>query len=198
MGWRASFAGTGAAINIVTTGQDSTHFGVVDCVSGTTATGQAVGSMSVGSVTFGAGQVFEQHWIVQIPTLSDGTNTYAARWGWCDSASVPTNGLYFEYLQTTSVNWRGVAMLASAPTVAAGGTAVPVANGAWIHLKTTWDGTTATFSVNGVVIGTLTTGMPTVAVARGFGLIKSVGLTSRDVLTDLFQEGRRWTTPRAT
>ncbi len=196
LGWRCAIVGTAAAVTFVTTNQDASHFGVLELNTGTTTTGLAQGqtgtSSAVGWVTFGAGNRFEQHWLVRIPTLSDGTNTYSVQIGWLSG----TNDVSFEYLQSTSVNWRGRVNVAGTVTVVSNGTPVAVAAGAWIHLKTTWDGTNVEFSVDGVVLGNTTT-VPTASLSPFMQIVKSAGAAARTVLVDLFQEKRSWTTPRA-
>jgi hypothetical protein len=55
----------------------------------------------------GGGEVFET--AVNIPTLSNGTQTYLIRAGLCDKndhATDCTDGVYFEYNSASSANWR--------------------------------------------------------------------------------------------
>lgn len=201
--WKPVFAGGGGAgVNAVTTNQDSTHFGIVDLVAGTSATGSAALTHVTGStpiITIGTGQVITNDWLVRIPTLSDGTTTYGARFGLMDGVNAaPSNGIYFEYLSTAATTWRGITNLAATPTVASGGTAVTVASGVWVHLRIVWDGTAAWFYVDGVLIGSSSTNIPTAALWENAQIIKSAGAAnSRDVLIDSEQIDIVWNPPVA-
>ena len=188
-GWRNS--STTGSLSIVTTAQDANHFGVVDLLTSGGAS-NSMGSQSVGSVTFGAGQTLTQRWMTQIPILSDVTNTHTERWGWVDSAIAPTNGLYIESVSGTSANYRCVAMNASTPTVATGGTPVAVAV-PWTSSRITWDGTTAHCFIGSTDIGSITSGLPTVAVPRGFGILWVAG-AARHFYVDTFEETQLWST----
>lgn len=65
----------------------------------------------------------------------------------------PTDGVFFDYTRASSANWRIRARKASADVTTTSSTAV--AFGSYIKLRITFDGTTATFSVNGTSIGTI-------------------------------------------
>lgn len=195
-GWRNSIAATGTTTS-VTTNEDGNHFGIIDQAISVSAGSTATATQTIGSFTFTGGPVSVQDWLVRVPVLSDATDTYVARWGWVDAPAAPTNGGYLEYVQATSVNWRCIANAASTPTVASGGTPTAVVANTWLHLRLTWDGTTFGCQVGGVNIGTTTSGLPTVPVPRGFGIIRTAGTsTARDVLTDLYTEDMRWSSPR--
>lgn len=200
LGWRAGVSGAGATCGPTTTGLDATHFGIIDLTTGTTTTG--VGSMvkapvsQISTRVIGAGQSFIHEWLVRIPNLSTVGEEYIARFGIADSTA-PSNGTYFEYDRLTSTNWRGVTRAAGVSTAASGGTNVAVAAGAWLRLTLTWDGATASFYVDGVLIGTSTTNIPTLGIAVLAHITKSAGTTSRDVLVDYFWERLLWTPSRA-
>lgn len=202
-GWRVGYSGSGSAgVTLVSTGQDSTHFGVVSLDAGTTTSGvSAICRGSAGTlthVTWGTGQAFTQDWLIQIPTLSDGTNTYTLQIGWPNLTTAATDGIYFEYSSTlSSGNWRGVSRASSVTTLASGGSTVAAASGTWIHLQITWDGTTWTFYVNGTSIGT-TTAAQSIAGFPCASITKSAGGSNRNLLIDLYQEKRSWTSARAT
>lgn len=196
---RAGFrAGSSATlVSLVTTGQDNKHIGVVQLDRGTTAGNvssiaiQAAGTLN--PLQFGANQNWTQDWIIQIPTLSDGTNTYALRFGYTDtSAALPVNGAYIEANVPATTTWKGVAMVATVPTLATGGTPTTVVAGSWIHLRTTWDGTTLSFFVDGVSIGSTATVPTGVNVCEFAHILGSAGTTSRTVLIDRFSRVRKF------
>lgn len=202
--WRAHPTGAaGTAVTIVTTNQDSTHFGVVELNTGTTTAGAAgMGRFATGvlTTTLGSGQIFTQEWLVRIPTVSDGTNTFTFRCGWKTGiASTPTDGVYFEYSSDapSSGNWIGRTTASSTSTTASGGSTIALSAGAWTRLTITWDGTTMTFLVGGVSIGTSTTNIPTVALAESIDVIKSAGTLARTALVDYFAQLLQWSPTRA-
>jgi hypothetical protein len=205
LAWRAATLNAASAVAFVTTAQDSTHRGVLSLDTGTNAAGAAGISRGAAGPTptdiFGADQLWVQEWVVRIPNLSDGTNTYALRGGWIKELTViTTDGLYFEYSSAapSSGNWIGRAAKASAYVSATGGPGPAVAANTWYRLTITWDGTTATFYVDGVSIGTIASGdMPTAAVAPGAHIIKSASTTARTALFDYCWSKYEWTTPRA-
>lgn len=201
LGWRAAFSGANADVTLVTTNQDSTHRGVIQVATGTTNTGNAGicrFAAATPTITLGTGQAFVQEWLVRIPTLSDGTETYSFRCGWKNSVvAAPTDGAYFEYVSGTSANWRGVTMASSTPTVASGGTDTAVAAGVWIRLRMVWNGATVAFYVNSTLIGTSAANIPTASLAESADIIKSAGTTERLVLLDYFWQMLEWTSPRA-
>lgn len=197
MQWRAGVAGTAAAITYVQTNVDATHHGVIELNTGTTTTGLSIMSRNPASATpmvvIGSGQVFTFEGVIRVPTLSDGTNTYSFTIGWGSNVT----GMIFRYDSTVSANWLGITGQGGTTTTASGGTNVAVAAGAWIRLTITWDGTTASFYVNGTLIGTSTTNIPTGLIAEALNLTKSAGTTARTVLVDLIWVEKTWTSPRA-
>lgn len=204
LNWRGIQNGTGATLVAVTTNEDDTHIGVVQFATGTTNTGRAAiglqpSTSALCAVTWGTSFDLYQEWLIRIPTLSDGTDTYALRIGYGHDLGAGdfANGVYFEYLHTTSANWLLVANLATARTVTTSSTAV--AAGAWLRLgiRKASGSNTATFEVNGSSIGTVTTGFPTLPIDPAMKLEKSVGTNSRTVLLDYYWERMKWATPRA-
>lgn len=80
--------------------------------------------------------------------------------------SEPANGVFFEYRKDTSANWRIRSGSSSTYTTTTSSTAV--AFGSFLKFRITYDGTTLTFSVNGVSLGTITTNIPTAATMHPF------------------------------
>jgi hypothetical protein len=143
---------------------------------------------------------FVTEMMVQLPTLSDGTNTYAFRTGLVDAANTtPTNGIYFEYNQTNNVDWMMVLANNGTRTLTDSGVAV-VAN-TWYKLRVTTNATpAATFSINGTVKGTnLATNFPATAstfMGPTFSMVHTAGAATRFVNIDYFYLNETLTTPR--
>lgn len=96
--------------------------------------------------------------------------------------SDPVNGLFFDYTKSSSANWRIRARKASADVTTTSSTAV-VFN-TYCKLRITFDGTTATFFVNGSSIGTIAAiDLPVVAVHPFFFVTHATasGFTHIDV-----------------
>lgn len=208
MCWRSSFVGAGS-VTLVTTGQDSATRGVVQFASGTGA-GDFGGIFRaaagpVASIILATNQKHKFRFRFQIPVISDGTNTFTTRTGLFGTMAVAlTDGIYIEASGPTNANWRGVALKASAPTVASGGTNVSLASGIGtfvegtiiIDLTTT---NTIYFFIGSVLIGTITnasTVIPTVALAEASINFRVAGAT-RNFLVDDWWQKLTYSPPRA-
>lgn len=197
LGFRAGSSG-GGSVTLVMTQQSQNCIGVVQLDPGTvTANASSIALSPAGTIfpmVLGAGQKFIRHWDIIMPVVSDGTNTYTVRLGFGDaSTAIPGNGLYFECSLPTNANWLGIGMVASTPTTASGGTNTAPLNSK-TRLTLIWDGTTATFKVNGVVIGTTTT-VPTGVNLCEFAqnIRVTSGGTARGILIDRYAYVNKFT-----
>ena len=123
---------------------------------------------------------------VQMPILSDGTETYTARIGLTNNTSGDdgTEAVFFRYTHGTySGNWDLVSISASAETSSNSNVAVSTS---WTNLafEINSAGTLVTYYVNGISVGTNATNIPTNAVGVGLAIKKSAGSTSRDLYCD--------------
>jgi hypothetical protein len=189
--WGTTVSGAAAAVNFLV--EMPGHFGVVQLVTGTDSNGRAalVGDIAPG--LFGSDQEIWCSWLVNIPTLADGSQDYELWAGFLDNvgAGDPVDGVYLHYDRDVSANWIRGASSNSAHTQNA--SSVAVATG-WHVLSVKCDGTTAEYFVDGVSIGTETTNLPTGAgrvFGRGIKIEKEAGTTSRDIRVDTFRMGAR-------
>ena len=193
--WRSSFTGTSSAITKVTTTQDKNTRGVLELKSGSSAGAFACifrAAVSTPSFTLGDNQYLIFQARIQIPVIADGTDDFSFRCGYfVASTGAIVDGIYFEYVRATSVNWRGVSMKASAATVASGGTNVAVSAGAYVVLTMIYDASTnkLQFYVGATLIGeiTITGVIPTVAMTEGFQQLRIAG-AARTTLIDLVRQ----------
>jgi len=183
---------TGSGISTRDTG-DGAHPGIWTYSTSTSSTG--VGYMLSGDNASGIlfnGMAWELYMRLKIPTLSDGTETFAVRFGFGDNVTGDnTDGAYFQHDNTTNI-WLGKTANNSSRTTASGGTPVTVTAG-WNDLRISVDstGSTVTFYVwSGgawVSIGSSTTNIPKTA-GREFGvvghIVKSAGTTARTLSLD--------------
>lgn len=202
--FRSVFVGAGAGTNYVGTNLTAQHHGIIECLSGTTAAGAAAGvAFPSGLVTriLGPNQLFKWAYGARLSVLSDGAQTYSARWGWSNgTTAIPADGWYIEADVTANANWRGVSRVGGVSTFATGGASVPIAINTWYLLRSTWDGATLRFFVKpeggaNQFIGQTTT-VTTATMAEMFQIVKSVGIVSRSIFTDLYAHRLLWRAPR--
>lgn len=191
LGWNLGSTGAGAAGasgNLVN--PNTLNQGVLMLATGTTATGRTslmlAAAVGAGTMKPYAGSL-RQTWYVQVPTLSSGTERYALRMGFGDSITADyANGIYFEYDDSASANWRCKTASASTRTTVDSG--VAVAAGTWVKLEifTTNAATSFSFAINGTTVATISSNMPTTDVSPNMHIIKSIGTTSRLAYIDYF------------
>ncbi len=146
---------------------------------------------------------------IQLPVLSTAGERYILRVGTGDNAGGDnTNGLYFEYDESTSANWRIVAALNTTRTKVTTSTPVAVADGVtWtaLRIEVNAAGTSVSFFVDDVLIGilgdggTATVNIPTAAPRVSHvcaSIVKSVGTTARVAAIDYFWLEKLFTTRR--
>ncbi|MEP7077078.1 MAG: hypothetical protein ABI878_14830 [Acidobacteriota bacterium] len=138
--------------------------------------------------------------------LSDGTNTYTVRCGVSNGHIVaPTKGCFFRY--THSVNggrWEAVCTDGVETAVDTGVTvAVGVGSAGALHtfeVRVNAAGTSATFFIDGSLVATITTHIPTGSanlVGNMFQMIRSAGTTTVDIMAlDYIRGEWNFTTPR--
>jgi hypothetical protein len=214
----ATFAsGTGATVNrtsVIVPNQTSNQIGFAQYQTGTILTGYAThineGFTGKQFCFAGGAWVFESY--VNVETLSDLTNRFRFVSGFGDAPTNASDGnaAIFTYDEggtqngtIASPNWQCVTSVSSVRTLTTTSTAVTA--GAWTKLRIEVNaaGTSVTFYVNGTLVATHQTNIPTfisAANARGFNvkqsILKSTGLTNRSVFCDYLGYENRLTTPR--
>lgn len=140
---------------------------------------------------------------VRFPDLSVLAQRYIARIGFGDSISgESTDGVYFEYDESTSVNWRMVTANNTTRTKATSTTAVPSNTWVWIKIIINSAGTSAAFYVNGTQLtnSPIATNLP--GAGRMFGsliqIVKSAGTTNRDLDIDYAGTFAQYSSSRGT
>jgi hypothetical protein len=178
-------SGTGATAGF-TYSQDVGHMGVVRFSTGTTTTGYAYHASDVFAIFGASGATHDLEWLVYLPALSDGTDTYQLWMGYGNvyNGTQPTNGVYFGYTHgTNSGNFTLNATKASATTTT-NASSGPIAS-AWnkFRININSDASTATFYHNGVSLGTVTTNIPVTVNTHKTGIqlsiLKSAGTNDR-------------------
>ncbi len=155
--------------------------------TGTSSSGKAaVGSFNlINRLKLGGKQVaYEAR--VRIETLSTSAQTFTASYGLTNTdLAAAANGVYFTYTHgTNSGNWTCNTRASSTSTNLNSGVAVTANQ--WYKLKAVINaaGTQADFYVNGTLVGSSTTNIPTAALKFVFKIEKSAGSTARTTSVD--------------
>jgi hypothetical protein len=210
-------SGAGASvIRQVTTIPNATtnQIGFAQFQTGTTSTGyitQTNEGFVASQFIFGGGAwVFET--FVNVETLSDASNRFrfVSGFGNAPTNGADTNGAFFTYDEgatqngtAATPNWQCVTSVSAVRTLTT--TTSVVTAGAWVKLRIEVNAaaTSVTFYVNGTLVATHTTNIPTwvsAANPRAFNvkqsIVKTIGTTTRSVFCDYFGYENRLTTPR--
>jgi hypothetical protein len=165
---------------------DPPRSGLWSLITGTNASGGAALSGNIGYVFSSWARLsFASNF--RIPTLADGTNSYRIFVGFnssYDSTTAPTTrsaGLFYD---NNSVNWQAYTYNASVGTITSTGVAA-VADGSYNTFLTRVNGTSnVEFFINGVLVATNTTNLPSTNVCPVIHIQKTAGTTSRNILSD--------------
>jgi hypothetical protein len=184
-------SGSNAVVSSVTVLEDDI-FGVWACETGTTSSGRA--ALFSGRSTTGAALLLGQGTTkiktkIKLPTLSTSGERYKVIFGFvgdCTSSAV-TDGVYFDYTEGSSNNWRMCTSNDSTRTETP--SSVVVANNQWIRLEIIINSSASLVSyvLNGSTIGTVSSNIPSDvgdAVSPILGIYKSAGSSNRTVQTD--------------
>ena len=210
-------SGTGATVNrtsVIVPNQTSNQIGFAQYQTGTVLTGYATHTNEgfVGrQFCFGGGAwVFET--FVNVETLSTLTDRFRFVTGFGDNPTnaSDSNAAIFTYDEggtqngtIASPNWQCVTSVGAVRTLTTTTTAVVAS--AWVKLRIEVNaaGTSVTFFINGTLVATHTTNIPTfisAANARAFNvkqsILKSTGLNNRSVFCDYLGYENRLTIPR--
>jgi len=182
-------AGTGvdAALDTPVSGR----IGILTMNTGSTSSGRAAITCEVGKPQFiGANGELLFEACIYLSALSTSSDRYYLNLGFiCIVNGEQNNGYYFEYDDSASTNWRACAAKSYSRTKSTGGSPVSVAATTWTTLSIVVNaaGTSASYYVNGTLLATLTTNLPTGttnAFGVGVAIMKTIGTTNRFISTD--------------
>lgn len=189
----ASVSGAGASVAASTTLTNTTEnaLGVLRLQTGTTTTGRAALFQSTDQFIFGIAAA-RHRFRAALSAVSDGTDTYTMWIGFADTPTVSgecVDGVFFRY--THSVNSgkiQAVCRAASTETTADTGI-TPVADTFNIfEISANQAGNSVSFSINGSVVATITTNIPTGSnfTTICYKIEKSAGTNSRLLYLDYY------------
>ena len=186
-------SGTGASAQTGTYGQDAINnaIGVTQVDTGTTATGRAgLGSVS-GAIFKPTLAKLKASIRLALEAISTPTETFTVRAGLGDffvAGLDGTNGLFFRY--TDLVNggkWQAVSRAAGVDLTVVDTGVTPDLDFHVLDVELDEDGQEARFSIDGTVVATISApALPGIANAMGAGfqIVKSLGLTQRNLSCD--------------
>lgn len=189
LGWTTANNGTGSAATIVSNGVDTTTkaIGVVQLATGTNAAGRVSLSQATNAFKIDAFKNTSMEWRVNVPALSTAAQEFGFMCGFGTSTTTlaQTTGVYFLYNRAVYGDvWVMVTANGGTTTATATATAVSTTNFQKLRIDTV-GGASATFYIDGTLVGTLTTNLPTsTQVGLVTGVYKSAGTTSRNVWID--------------
>lgn len=182
--YTSTTTGTGAtSAHVANTSTSVPQLGIHRMSTGSTATGRGSLMSGAGSVLFGIGSVCFEAKNVSLSALqSAAVNEYFFDIGFIDTVTAePTDGVYFEYNITNPTTWT--ICTANNSTRTKTNSSVTISAAAFYNLKIEINttGTSVSYFINNVNVGTITTNIPTtLARVTGIGatMRKTVGTTA--------------------
>jgi hypothetical protein len=153
---------------------------------------------SVPNIAVGAGAIVLPYRF-RVPTLSDGTNTFAVSVGLANDYGAATERIILNYAHSANAGaLRLVTTAASTTTIVNGSGSALVANTLVSgHIAVNAAGTQVDLYQGTTLIATSTTNIPTAAMLAGAALVKSAGTTARTLDVDYLGPPQiTFTTPR--
>jgi hypothetical protein len=197
-GWERFQSGAGTSFGH--TSSEAGRPGIVTIETGSTSTGYFNLTWRLNTqILLGGGRMYVE-WIIKIPTLSNGTDTFTVQVGLHDNQGAGVvDGAYFEYSHgVNSGNWQVKTTSNATSTTTNTSTA---ADTSWhvFAVDINAAASSVTFYIDGSSVGTNTTNIPT-----GTGretvpscmITKSLGSASLKVYADVFTMVQKLTTPR--
>jgi hypothetical protein len=204
LNWMTFLSGTGAATNNSTFGVDNINkaIGVLTVETGTTNSGRCALTLGDTQILFGFCS-FSCEWRVAVNALATTTQNYNLYVGFFDNSNAAgdaVDGVYFKFSRTNNINnWVAVTSNNSTRTIVDTGT--PIVANTYIKLRIDVNdtGTEAKFYINGVLVSTIATNIPTGAgryTGLGYKIEKTAGNTNRISYMDYISVGYTYTTAR--
>jgi len=185
--FRSSISNSEINVAVDRTGTEATHPGQWRFRLNDNATARANAQWdAIRDSKFGSGS-----WVLEtvfnVETLSTATNEYILINGFCDAAngSAITDGIYFEYDRTNSVNYIAVCEASGTRTEVDTGVAVSTTSTVWPKQRiiVNADATSVTFYIDGSLVATITTNIPSSASHQPyFGIFKSTSTAAQNIL----------------
>lgn len=167
--------------------------------TGTTATGHAqIIERAVGGLAHfvPGGSTMELEYVLGVPVVSDGTDSYELRIGMeSNNFGTINDGIFFRYNHSVNTGkWQAISRRSGVET--ATDTGVTVVAGTWNRLRISINsaGTSIGYYIDGALVATHTTNIP-VSCGYTCGINKLLGTTSRTLYVNSFRLSQRYNTP---
>lgn len=183
-------SGTGAGVTANSANSDGTHPGVLSISTGTTTTGRSAGQyLEATTIEFGT-YAWKSKGVFQVPTASDGTETFSVHVGFFDTftGTTYTDSACIRYRHSVNAG-KFECVTTSNTTETATDSGVTMTAGSWYsyEVRVNAAGTSAAFYINGSLVQTHVANIPTGSARRlghGHNIVKSAGTTARTLLSD--------------
>lgn len=185
----SNYSGTGTNVSILTTaGPSADAYGIALLSTGSDAAGRAALRSQLDQYIFGLGKM-EFASKVYMNAINDASNRAPVRIGWGDNDFADhVDGVYFEYDGTVSANWLCKTAGSSTRTSVDSGVAVGALSWYTLAIEVNAAGTEAKYYINGTLVATITTNIPTnfsfQKTSHGAWIVKTLGTTARFVYID--------------
>lgn len=197
-GWERFQSGAGSAFSHIAS--ESNRPGIAAIETGSTSAGYYnLTWRNNNQLLLGGGRIYVE-WAIKIPTLSNGTDTFTVQVGLHDNQGPGVvDGVYLEYTHgTNSGQWvlKGTSNTTSTTT---NSTTAADINYHSLAVDVNAAGTSVTFYIDGVSVGTVASNIPTGAgreLVPSCMIIKSLGTASAKVYIDYCHIVQKFTTPR--
>jgi len=180
----SSVSGTGGAV--ASSDGEVGRPGIISLTSGTQSSGRA--GISTAVTAHLLNPPITLNFSLKIPVLSDGSNTFVIQAGFLDTLTADqTDGVYFEHdISGHATNWRYCSSNNASRTK--NSSSVAISTSGWMKLTIEiYTGPVAKFCVNGTLLGTINTNIPTGSgrmTGVGIAIRKSVGTSARLIYLD--------------
>jgi hypothetical protein len=184
-------AGAGAASTIVSTGINTTlkALGVAQMSTGTTSTGRSTVSTGLTSFVPGYSTMDSQSrlWLASAGTVPD---SFEFTFGFIDNTGATQqhiDGAYFRFLGNgVNTNWEIVTSAANVQTITTTSSPVLVNNAQIFRILINEPGTLVQFYIDGALVGSHVTNIPSGAQFFGWGwrILKTLGTTAQTAFVD--------------
>ena len=198
--WLVTLGGSGAALSLNEATGYLDHPGILEFFTGTTTTGSADLCKNIAVGTVRRGYLLDStalvvSGLIYIPTLPDGTQTFAFQFGLRDSNAFANRIGALLRWDGSNVRWAIITNVGgggSVTTAAATGATAAT----WHHLRMEITSAEVNLYVDRSLVATYTAAMPSVGMVPFAILAKSAGSTSRQANLDFIRITKEFSTPR--
>lgn len=197
LGWQSHSGGAGAGVSGASAGVAAGRPGVLRLITGSTSTGRGGIGLSVSSSAMINGHILTAspltvEFILALPSLSTGSEEFVVTVGAYSHSTndVQPNGTYFQYNRAgEGTNWKCKTANTGTITTTDSGVAVSTS---FVRLTIVSDTANVYFYINGTLVATNTTNIPTAVITPAVKIQKTVGTSNSSLDVDAFYAYQRY------